>query len=99
MSDAGLDLKKRLFPASKARKAEEINLAQLTNKAGTGILQQIQPIEDKIFRKSKRISRAIRRRGYAGKKTESFYEWLDSYVPTEYEKRFGIEFLNKTESP
>ena len=94
MSDAGLELKKCLFPASKERKTEEINLAQLTNKAGTGILQQIQPIEDKIFRKSKCISRAIRRRGYAGKKTESFYEWLDSYVPAEYEKRFGIDAFN-----
>ena len=91
MSDAGLELKKRLFPTSKQRKTEEIDIAQLTNRAGTGILQQIEPIEDVIFRKSRRVSRAIRRRGYAGKRTERFYKWLDSYVPTEYNKRFGME--------
>ena len=66
-------------------------MAQLINKAGTGILQQIEPIEDKVFRKSRRVSRAIRRRGYAGKKTEAFYKWLDTFVPAEYENRFGVE--------
>lgn len=94
MSDAGLELKKRLFPASKERKTEEIDLAQLTNKAGTGILQQIKLVEDRIFRKSKRITQAIRRRGYAGKRTEAFYQWLDSYVPAEYENRFRIDSFN-----
>ncbi len=91
LSDSGLELKKRLFPTSKQRKTEDINLAQLINKAGTGILQQIEPIEDKVFRKSRRVSRAIRRRGYAGKKTEAFYKWLDTFVPAEYENRFGVE--------
>ena len=95
MSDAGLELKKRLFPTSKKRKTEDIDIAQLINKAGTGVLQQIEPIEDEVFRKSKRVSRAIRRRGYAGKRTEKFYEWLDVYVPAEYNKRFGIESFNE----
>ncbi len=94
MSDAGLELKKRLFPSSKKRKTEDIDIAQLINKNGTGILQQIEPIEDEVFRKSKRLSRAIRRRGYARKRTERFYKWLDTYVPAEYNKRFGIESFN-----
>ncbi len=94
MSDAGLELKKRLFPSTKKRKTEEIDLAQLINESGTGILQQIEPIEDEVFRKSKRIARAIRRRGYAGKRTERFYRWLDTYVPAEYNKRFKIKSFN-----
>ena len=94
MSDAGLELKKRLFPASKKRKTEDIDLAQLINKSGTGILQQIEPIEDEVFRKSKRLSRAVRRRGYARKRTERFYRWLDTYVPAEYDKRLRTESFN-----
>lgn len=94
MSDAGLELKKRLFPSTKKRKTEDVDLAQLINKSGTGILQQIEPIEDEVFRKSKRVSRAIRRRGYAGKRTERFYRWLDMYVPAEYNKRFKIKSFN-----
>lgn len=91
MADAGLVLKKRLFPKSKKRKPNEINLAQLVNQAGTGILQKIEPVEDEIFRRAERVLRSVCKRGSAGTETDTFYKWLDQYVPTEYDKRFGIK--------
>lgn len=91
MSDAGLELKKRLFPPSNMRGKEDINIAQLVNKVGTGILQRIEPIEDEIFRRADIVIMNIRKRGSAGAETDVFYKWLDMYIPAEYKKRFGIE--------
>ncbi|MBO4891665.1 MAG: hypothetical protein J5502_03580 [Prevotella sp.] len=91
MTDVGLELKKRLFPKSKKRKPNEINLAQLVNQAGTGILQKLEPVEDEIFHRADRVLRSVRKRGSAGTEADTFYKWLDQYVPTEYNKRFGIK--------
>ena len=91
MSDASMELKKRLFPASKMRKKEDINIAQLVNKAGTGILQRIELIENEVFRRADVLLQTIRKRGYAGEETDILYNWLDVYIPIEYKIRFGIE--------
>ena len=90
LCDAGLELKKRLFPKSKKRKSDDINIAQLINKAGTGILQQIEPVEDEIFRRSDIVIQKIRQQGYVGTEVVDLYKWIDLYVPTEYKKRFGL---------
>ena len=58
--DAELDLKKRLFPKNKARRKNDINIAQLINKAGTGILQRMKPMEDEVFKKAGPVMKAVR---------------------------------------
>ena len=90
--DAGLTLKKRLFPNNKKRKKNEINLAQLINKSGTGIQQQIKPIEDNVFLRARDVQTSIRKEGTENQKVTEFYSWVDQFVASEYEKRFGIRF-------
>lgn len=88
--DAGLKLKKRLFPDDKKRGKNDINIAQLINKKGNGILQQITPIETEIFRRAKKVQNTIQIQGFSTYEINEFYTWVDSYVASEYKKRFGI---------
>lgn len=90
--DAGLELKKRLFPNNKIRKKNEINIAQLINKSGTGILQRIKLIEDDVFQRAIKVQAIIRREKKYSKELQDFYSWLDTYIPNEYEERLGINF-------
>ena len=85
--DAGLKLKDQLFPIKRGNGADYINLARLINHAGTGILQQITPIEDEIFSRSKQVIEILRKNGKAGRETTDFYHWIDKYVSEQYEKK------------
>ena len=84
--DAGFLLKDQLFPIKRGNGADYINLARLINHAGTGILQQITPIEDAIFSKAAQVIETLRKNGKAGKETTEFYQWIDQYVSAEYQK-------------
>ena len=88
--DAGLELKKKIFPP---KANNRLNLAQLINKSGTGILQRIKPIEDEIFSKAKSVVESVHEKGMAGQEVYDFYKWIDQYVPVEYQKSFGIDML------
>ena len=88
--DAGFELKKQLFPLERGNGSDYINVARLVNRAGTGILQQIEPIEEEIFRHVQPILEAIRKNGKAGKETTEFYQWVDQYVREQYQARFHI---------
>lgn len=93
--DAGLELKKRLFPNNKMRKKNDINIAQLINKSGTGILQRIKPIEDEVFRRASDVQASIRKEGTKTRRVSDFYSWVDQYVATEYKKQFGLTTFHK----
>ena len=88
--DAGLKLKRFLFPNDKKRNKGDINLAQLINKSGTGTVQQITSIETEVFRRAKKVQNAVRKQRNAAQEINDFYSWVDSYVAAEYKKRFGI---------
>lgn len=88
--DAGFILKKQLFPIERGNGADYINLSRLINHAGTGILQQIEPVETEIFRKAQSVIKTIRRNNCTGKETTEFYQWIDQYIKEQYQQRFGI---------
>lgn len=88
--DAGFKLKDQLFPIKRGNGADYINLARLINHAGTGILQQIEPIEDEIFYRAKKVIETLRKNGRAGSETTEFYQWVDQYVNEQYKQRFNI---------
>lgn len=88
--DAGLKLKQLLFPKNKERKSNDINLAQLMNKSGNGVLQQIIPIETKIFKRASKVQSAVRKRRNEAREVNNFYNWVDGYVASEYKKKFGV---------
>lgn len=88
--DAGLKLKKLLFPSDKKRGKEDIDIAQLINKSGKGVVQQIIPIETKVFKYARKVESAVRKHGNTAQEIIDFYSWVDRYLASEYKKRFGI---------
>lgn len=88
--DASFILKKQLFPIERGNGADYINVARLINHAGTGILQQIEPIETEIFRKAQPVIELIRKNNRVGKETSEFYQWVDQYVREQYLQRFNV---------
>ena len=90
LTDASLSLKEQLFPSEAKGK---LNLSRLINKAGTGILQHIESIEEELFRKVKPVMKSVCRNGKPGQEVTDFYRWIDIYVPSEYKKHFGIPVI------
>ncbi|MBQ8989753.1 MAG: hypothetical protein IJ067_08690, partial [Prevotella sp.] len=86
--DAGLELKKQLFPIDRGNGHDYINLSRLVNHAGTGILQRIEPVETEIFRRAQSVIETIRKNNRSGKETKEFYQWVDQYVSEQYRQRF-----------
>lgn len=89
--DAGFALKKQLFPLERGNGSDYINVARLINRQGTGILQQLLPVEDEIFRRAQDTIETLRKNGKAGKETTAFYRWVDQYVSEQYKNRFNID--------
>ena len=82
----GLRLKERLFPLRTKTRANYIDVAQLLNHAGTGILQQITPIEDELMRRGADVVRQMRAdaKGLPTKALEQFYQEADHIVTTQF---------------
>ena len=84
------ELKQQLFPIERGNGQDYINLARLINRSGTGIIQQIEPIETEIFYRS----RAIRQSNTPNKDISEFYRWVEQYVREQYCQRFSITYPN-----
>jgi hypothetical protein len=84
------ELKQQLFPIERGNGQDYINLARLINRSGTGIIQQIEPIETEIFYRS----RAIRQSNTPNKDISEFYRWVEQYVREQYSQRFSITYPN-----
>ena len=68
-----------------------IDIAQLINKQGTGILQVIMPIEDEVVSHGESIIQRIREaKSYPVKDIDSYYKWVDEYIVKEYKEKFGL---------
>lgn len=90
LSAMGMELKKRLFCEERGNSHEYINLAQLANKRGTGILQQLKPVEKEICTRGNEVIDKMRRKGRFSKDLAGYYDWVDRYVRLEYRERFGL---------
>lgn len=88
--DAGFALKRQLFPIERGNGSDYLNLARLINRQGTGILQQLQPVEDEIFRRAQPVIATLRKNGRAARETTDFYQWLDDYLRQQYAQRFNL---------
>ena len=87
----GFRLKERLFPLRTKSRENYIDIAQLINKKGTGILQVIKPIEDEVVSQGKSLIQRIREsKSYPVKDIDSYYKWVDEYIVKEYKEKFGL---------
>ena len=90
LTKAGLTLKERLFPQKRGNGHDYIDLAALINREGTGILQQLEPLEDEIIKRAKPLIHQMHRNGNSFEAWDSFYKWVDEIVLSEYQTRFGL---------
>lgn len=87
----GFRLKERLFPLRTKSRENYIDIAQLINKKGTGILQVIKPIEDEVVSQGESFIQRIREsKSYPVKDIDSYYKWVDEYIVKEYKEKFGL---------
>ncbi|MCE2615958.1 carcinine hydrolase/isopenicillin-N N-acyltransferase family protein [Phocaeicola oris] len=91
LCEAGLRLKNKLFPLRRGSATDYINIAALINKEGTGILQQILPVEKEIIRRGDEELRKIRSAGKTDTSIEQYYDWVNQYIKEKYKQIFGLE--------
>ena len=65
-------------------------LAERFNKQGTGILQQIQPIEKEVMRRGEDALDGLRK-SKSFKTMDVYYDWVDEFLLEQYKGLFGVE--------
>ena len=91
LNEMGLQLKSHVFSLKRGNNTSFYgNLAPLINKQGTGILQQIMPIEEEVMHRGEEAVTALRM-AKDTKAMEAYYDWVDVYVAEQYKNMFGIE--------
>lgn len=91
LNEMGLQLKSRVFTLKKGNNVKFYgNLAALFNKKGTGILQQILPIEEEVMRRGEEAIDGLRKSKDV-KALDAYYDWVDVYIVEQYKRAFGLE--------
>ena len=92
LCDAGMTLKRQLFPIIRGSGPKYMNVAVLLNRENTGILQKLAPVENEIFRKTAQMVATMPVKGKQQKEMIlEHYKWIDSYITQSYSELFGIE--------
>ena len=91
LAEMGLKLKDRLFSEKKGNRQDYINVAQLINKSGTGILQKILPIEKEVFVQGESIINQMREGRKSFDKIDKYYKWVDQYVLQQYKLQLNVK--------
>lgn len=84
LNEMGLQLKERVFSLKNGNKEFYGDLSKLFNKQGTGILQQIKPIEKEVMRRGEEAIEKLRKNTKNAKDIEAYYDWVDAYVTERY---------------
>lgn len=90
LNEKGLELKKRVFSLEAGNTSTYGDLSKLFNKQGTGILQQIQPIENEVLRRGEEALDKLRQSAKNAKDMEAYYDWVDVYIAERYRELFGV---------
>ncbi|MBP3774184.1 MAG: hypothetical protein ILA34_02400 [Bacteroidaceae bacterium] len=76
-------LKARLFSLPKGNSHDYIDLAQLINQEGTGIMQQLRPLEQEIMDQGRTAINHIRQ-GESYALLDEYYRWVDQYLHSHF---------------
>jgi uncharacterized lipoprotein NlpE involved in copper resistance len=90
LCEKAMTLKKRLFPIQRSYGERYINVAALINSAGTGILQQLKPLDNRIFEEAEKRLEGWRKDGKMGSDVTKFYHWMEDTIQAEYKRLFGL---------
>lgn len=90
LCNLALKLKDKVFPSQNDARENYLKLPALLNREGTGIRQQLIPLEVKILKKVKDYITEWRLKGINKNEIEKFYNWVDKDFYTELKSTFGI---------
>ena len=90
LCDKALKLKALCFPINRGSGSKYINISVLFNSDGTGIMQHLKPVEQKIIQLTNQKTAQWEKDGISEKQVQSFYKWIDDYVTESYHRLFGI---------
>ena len=86
LCDMAMKLKSYILPITRGSGRRYMNLARLINGEGTGIMQRIQPLEDRIIREAEDRLEQWRGSGMEEKSIGKFYDWVNETVLESYKK-------------
>jgi hypothetical protein len=84
LCDMAMQLKKKILPITRGSGRRYLNLAFLINVEGSGILQKIRPLEDRILDRTDEVMEQWRESGMRQKEIEKFYDWVNETVSSAY---------------
>ncbi len=86
-----LELKKRVYCYNWGKSAKHyINVNALLNADGTGIMQQLKPLDDELIFKGHKLLNLMREKGFNDKKIKEFYGGADRMIIQTYTMEFGL---------
>ena len=68
-----------------------MNINALLNANNTGILQKLEPFENKIFEKAEALLESWRETKINPAEMKDIYEWVNREIPAFYSKSFNID--------
>ena len=90
LCNAAMKLKSQCFPIVRGSGYKYINLAAVINADNTGILQQIEPVENEIFTRTRELMSRLPESKNRNALIQEHYRWLDDYISESYKTLFGI---------
>ena len=86
---AAMELKRSCFPIKRGNGQDYLLHSQLTNQAGTGLLDLMLPAEITIIEKTKDMQTKWRKKGLRNRDLKKYNKWLESYIREIYEQDLG----------
>ncbi|MCK5823241.1 MAG: hypothetical protein KAG95_04500 [Bacteroidales bacterium] len=90
LNNMSLILKKECYPITRASGNKYLQISKLINSDKTGIIQKIEPVENKIFEATEKKLKQWRKSPPKQKEIKNYYNELDSIIIETYSKNFGI---------
>ena len=83
LCNKSIEQKKIVFSLKRGNVRDYIDLSKLVNAAGTGIVQQIMPLEREVLNHGRDALKNMRK-GKGAQALRKYYEWVDEYVKEHY---------------
>lgn len=85
LNQMAMKLKDRCYPIKRSAGYKYLNVSELVNREGTGIIQQLEAIEKQVFSNTEEKLSEWHRSGCNKKDIEAYYQWLDQVTKETYE--------------
>ena len=89
LNTLSLSLKNRIFSLQRGNTKAYIDLSKLMNRAQTGTVQRLRPVEQEVVKKGVESIEKFRKKGDF-KAIETYYKWVDDYLAAQYRQLFGL---------